>query len=303
MQTLQVFALLFTIGQFLVVQSSKTGDTKEVTSNAKPIIRDIKYIECDICENTMLHIQTKTSFITVPEGTYLSETAIGKLIDDVCEKDDPKSWVRRIDITKVQREDGSDILHLAKQSSYSHCGVECMTIHAGCKKFVEEQLDYERLVSTIHKFRTTNATMKDLPTEVCTVWTKLCPSKHKVPISYQREDFEFKGLSSDEVHSLAEARHKRMENTASSEGEGVMALFDLADDMTGVRAYLYYEQDFRGELSVSAPIRHNTYLGHKWFVKVNNQIVKSWVITAEPTQIYSLSWNDIKRNKKDKKDL
>lgn len=54
-------------------------------------------------------------------------------------------------------------------------------------------------------------------------------------------------------------------------------------------AKLYFEDTFWGDLGFGSNALHvNTYPGHKWNVKVGDEVVKRIVINDEQTQMYSI---------------
>jgi hypothetical protein len=54
-------------------------------------------------------------------------------------------------------------------------------------------------------------------------------------------------------------------------------------------AKLYFEDTYWGELGFGSSALHvNTYPGHKWNVKVGEEVVKTIVINNEQTQMYSI---------------
>lgn len=64
---------------------------------------------------------------------------------------------------------------------------------------------------------------------------------------------------------------------------------NTAEDPALANAELYYEDTFWGPLGpADKPLEVNTYEGHKWNVKVDGKVVKTWHIGAEPRQEFKL---------------
>mmetsp|Transcript_14450 Transcript_14450/g.19826 ORF Transcript_14450/g.19826 Transcript_14450/m.19826 type:complete len:637 (+) Transcript_14450:1-1911(+) len=73
--------------------------------------------------------------------------------------------------------------------------------------------------------------------------------------------------------------------------QSVSASFE-SKDVLGAR--LYWEDQLWEELSPGRPIKVNTFSGHKWNVKIDNDLLVSWVIEdGKPSQRFILSSEDL----------
>eukprot|EP00607_Mallomonas_marina_P002404 CAMPEP_0182428920 /NCGR_PEP_ID=MMETSP1167-20130531/24576_1 /TAXON_ID=2988 /ORGANISM="Mallomonas Sp, Strain CCMP3275" /LENGTH=133 /DNA_ID=CAMNT_0024612137 /DNA_START=546 /DNA_END=947 /DNA_ORIENTATION=+ len=130
---------------------------------------------------------------------------------------------------------------------------------------------------------------------ICHEWLKVCPAKRVLPPDYNRVDIRFNAMDLEEVEEENSKRKAQIKELVTK--KGIEATFQLSDDMKGVRATLYWENTFKEHLSLK-PLKHNTFPNHKWIVKVNDQIVKTWVIKdMEPLQHFVLTWEDILQEK------
>ena len=54
---------------------------------------------------------------------------------------------------------------------------------------------------------------------------------------------------------------------------------NLGNDPTMANAELFFEDQFWGKLGANDPsLQVNTYQGHEWHVRVNGEVVKTWII-------------------------
>lgn len=63
-------------------------------------------------------------------------------------------------------------------------------------------------------------------------------------------------------------------------------------DVIGSR--LFWEDQLWEELQPGRPIKVNTYAGHRWKVKLDNELLKTWTVEAnKPSQRFILSSEDL----------
>jgi hypothetical protein len=60
------------------------------------------------------------------------------------------------------------------------------------------------------------------------------------------------------------------------------------NDPAMAKAELYYESQLWGPLYPDKPLHSNTYEGHRWFVKVNGDVVRSWIIGKDEKQQFEI---------------
>lgn len=280
---------------------------------AKANTKDIKYIQCDTCKKLIQFIKTRVDGYrprddpvdpNAPQGmrpkpvsAALTERDLSRMYDEACVIID-SSWMRKQDIVNTTTAEGKTYLGLKENDYFGSCGVECMTIQAACTLLTDESLDRDQLFSHILKKFKTNATLDGSaknPTfedMVCSEWARVCPAP-PIPASYQREDTEWVALTPEQLRDEGIARFRMKRERAVN--EGVTAIFELAEEMKGTRAFLFFEDSVKGELSSDHPLKHTTYPGHVWKVKINGHVVKTWEIEIEPVQTFTLRWEDVEQ--------
>ena len=84
------------------------------------------------------------------------------------------------------------------------------------------------------------------------------------------------------------ADHQKAKKTQTTNPQLLAKFTNSGKDKSMENAVLYYDEAmFWGKLGPDdPPLRSNTYEGHKWNIKVDDKVVKSWVISAEATQEY-----------------
>ena len=143
-------------------------------SEARPIHKSAKMLECTVCKKAAEELWTKAMDLreTAPykkpsEGMYFDA------IVDICNPDkDLGEWITFLDIT--QSEAGAP-LRLEDQEYLGECRRECRTIAKACAGVFDEHREdmaesfYKRDAASLEKFTS----------RVCNKWAGVCP--HKPP--------------------------------------------------------------------------------------------------------------------------
>jgi len=300
---MHAFLLVIVVTILLQVRVSGKDAKKLIKANKK----DIQYIQCSVCENTFRELRNKVYKLhNTKPPTYVSEMKISQVVDDICNVNE-ESWIRKVDIISYNPNNDTNVsgLKLVYQGGdISRCEVECKTIQESCTKLVDDEVDREHLVSYIQKQINKNHTVrgstknKKFEAMVCNEWLKVCPAKN-LTAGYERADLIFKDIvmTPTEVNQENSRRVDTAFNVARK--EGVLATFELAEDMRGSRVSLFWDKTYKGELSHTNPAKHKTYYAHHWHAKINDKIVKTWTMGSDPVQVYSLSWNEVFDNDKE----
>jgi len=278
--------ILLNVALFLLAFCGVFGGKKE--EKKKLPLSYLKYIACDVCKKAVEGVNYQIMAFSI-----LQEASIDRLFDRVCEAHE-QSWLRKQDIVSELQEDGTKLLKFVEAAPgiVQKCGEECVLIREGCMRFVTETLDRDRAVGLIRQTWLTRSWEVDTVTQqqICGDWEKQCPQKVFMPNSTVHIDYPFVPMAEVDVIGEYEARRIKMEKAATT--TGVTASFDIAEDMAGVRAKLYFNDKYVGRLSQS-PVKHTTFLGHNWVVKINDKVVKTYAIGLEPEQHYTLTWKDV----------
>lgn len=256
--------------------------------------RDVQLITCEVCEHAVSHavgrVQSRSRYTTFDE--------IDRIFAETCDIVKVDSWIRKLDIV-THASNNSVGLVAASGGGIAACGAECLSIRKRCHTLLDEDIDRERVVDyvkTKHSKPTSELVVEDVTGKVCRDWTKVCPSKHKLAAGETRQQDE--PFVAMEVAAVQKERDDQyQEARAYAEKKGITAIFTVADDMKSVRAKLYWNEKFIGDLKDSiTPQRHQTYMGHTWTVKINGKVVKVWGIGVEPVQYFTLTWADIQQD-------
>jgi len=259
---------------------------KEKVANKK----DLKYITCDVCEHAVSHAVGQVR----QRSRYTTFDEIDRIFAETCDIVKTESWIRKLDI--VTHEANRTVgLVSSPEGGISLCGTECLTIRKRCHALVDEDMDRERVVDYVkskHAKPVSELSVEDVTNKVCRDWSKVCPSKHALAAGESRQDEPFVAMTADAVYKERDEQYQ--EARAFAEKKGITAIFSVADDMKSVRAKLYWNDKFIGDMKDSlTPQRHQTYMGHTWTVKINGKVVKVWGIGVEPVQWFTLTWADI----------
>ena len=251
--------------------------------------KDLKLIQCDVCSHAMSHIVGRLR--TLSSGRFATYDEVDRVLEDSCDIVKVDSWIRTLDI----QEQANRTLALVPGGGVSLCGIECMTIRKKCTSMVDEDMDRERIVDHLHTKLKQQAALEadDVKNTVCQQWLKVCPSKHTLPEGEARKDEVFTAMAEADV---AKERQEWSESARLyAQNHGITAIFLMADDMDKVRAKLYFQEKFIGNLNTGGitPQRHQTFMGHTWTVKINGKVVKTWGIGIEPVQYFTLTWADV----------
>lgn len=250
--------------------------------------KDLRYIACDVCEHTISFVVGRLG--TLSSGRFATYDEVDRLFEESCDIVRTDSWIRRLDI----QEQANRTLSLVSGGGVSLCGVECMTIRKKCTDMVDEDMDRERVVDFLHTKVKQQAVVDARATAetVCHKWLKACPAK-TLPAGEVRQDVPFNPMT--EVDAAKERQEWAESARLYAQNHGITAIFLLADDMQKVRAKLYFQEKFIGNLGTGGitPQRHQTFMGHVWTVKINGKVVKTWGIGFEPVQYFTLTWADV----------
>jgi hypothetical protein len=102
-----------------------------------------------------------------------------------------------------------------------------------------------------------------------------------------RQDYDGSPVRQD----LIDAGYIEKVDASSSASQKIKAIFkNSGKDPNMINAVLYYDEAmYWGKLGFNDPPLHsNTFEGHKWNVKVNDIIVKSWVISKSKEQEFTI---------------
>jgi len=113
-----------------------------------PIRSELKYIACEVCEETAAALHGNAEELRAAKGNKLSEEAIGKVVEDICQPDPNQlgAWILNLDI--IER-DGS--LKLRKHKEQGACRRECKTIATSCQDLLDNLDDIDELVVALWK--------------------------------------------------------------------------------------------------------------------------------------------------------
>ena len=282
-----------------VAKPSKKSSVKvRKVERAKANDKDLKHIRCDVCKYVVDDIMRNAiQWITK------TEPALERLFDIAC-KTDTRGWTRMTDIVVNKTSSGESFLALQKETpKVAPCGIECETMVKACNKFVDEVVDRERVVNYFRSHEFLSVPVETHQEKICNEFSKQCPNTFTLTDKdlASRSDEIFLETDLSEVHKEFEKRRKKLQKIATD--KGVSAVFEVSEDVKNVRAKLYYEELYRGELSHSTVIRQNTFFGHRWSARINGRIIKEWAVGIEPLQFFTLTWDDIKERPEAQPDL
>lgn len=251
--------------------------------------KDLKHIECDVCTHSITEIVKK--LWVMPRSTTFDE--VDRIFQETCDTTRVDSWIRKLDI--ITHESNRTVA-LVDSTGISLCGTECQTIRRKCEALLEEDVDRERAVDwMISKLKTgsSNLRLEEAIPKVCKEFSHVCPSKFSLAHTEVRRNEEFKFMTRNAVQDERNEQNSELRELALH--QGITATFSIADDMSSVRAKLYYMSTLIGDLHNRGltPQRHRTYLGHVWTVKINDKVVKQWSIGIERYQYFTLTWADV----------
>lgn len=253
-----------------------------------PNKRDMKHIACDVCERSVSQVVERVQ-LTSRWATF---DEIDRIFSNACDIVKTDSWIRQLDIVT---HDSNRTVGLVSGNGVSACGTECLTIRKKCTNLLDEDIDRERVVDYIkskHSKATSELSFEDVKSKVCNEWNKVCPNKMVLAAGEERHDDAFIAIDPSALQKERDQQYQDARNFA--EKKGITAIFTVAEDMVKVRAKLYWNDKFIGDLKDNlTPQRHQTYMGHVWTVKINGKVVKTWGIGIEPVQYYTLTWGDV----------
>jgi len=105
-------------------------------------------------------------------------------------------WIKRIDITKIDKGNKNFRLALVEPGGISKCGSECLTIAKSCENLLDDDIDRDELLSLLWKNKSTKT---DLVNKVCKSMSSRCKKVITLPKDYTRQDQPFKAQSEKEI--------------------------------------------------------------------------------------------------------
>ncbi|KAJ8599143.1 hypothetical protein CTAYLR_008301 [Chrysophaeum taylorii] len=151
-------------------------------SEARPISKSAKLIECGVCKIATQEVweQTEAARETAPGGR-LGEDDLQEITNSVCDPDlDQGEWITLYD---VEQADVGAPLKLKKEEYLGECRRECRTIAKACRAVYDEYR--EDIAESLYKRDASN--LEKLKSRVCQKWAGVCPAK-KVPPTYAHPD-------------------------------------------------------------------------------------------------------------------
>lgn len=253
-----------------------------------PNKKDMKHIACDVCERAVSQVVERVR-LTSRWATF---DEIDRIFSNACDIVKTDSWIRQLDIVTHE---SNRTVGLVSGNGVSACSTECLTIRKKCTNLLDEDIDRERVVDYIkskHLKATSELSFEDVKSKVCNEWNKVCPNKMVLAAGEERRDDPFIAIDPAALQKERDQQYQDARNFA--EKKGITAIFTVAEDMVKVRAKLYWNDKFIGDLKDNlTPQRHQTFMGHVWTVKINGKVVKTWGIGIEPVQYYTLTWGDV----------
>ena len=141
-------------------------------SEARPIFKSAKQLECTVCKKAMEEIWKEAMNLreTAPYKKPSEDMYFDAIMDICTPEKDLGEWITFYDI--VQADAGAP-LKLESQEYLGECRRECRTIQKSCRSVFDEHREdmaeslYKRDAATLEKF--TN--------RVCNKWAEVCPYK------------------------------------------------------------------------------------------------------------------------------
>eukprot|EP01041_Mallomonas_annulata_P008351 gene8351-17207_t len=229
MSFINLRGVIFTI--ILITCCVVSVDSKTKKKERKVLAKDLPYIACDVCENTIQELYTKVTDLrkTAPYNK-LEEIQVLEEIEAVC-KDDVSAgeWIRRLDIVE-KKEKGKSTLALDEPGGFSKCESECATISLSCNNLLEEELDLDELSALLWKGK---GSMSEIKNKVCQKMTKRCPNKKFLPSKTKREDYPFVPMKEKDLEM------EQLMAKMKASGMGGMSMYNREDmeDMAGGGGY------------------------------------------------------------------
>merc|ERR1712150_47224 len=85
----------------------------------------------------------------------------------------------------------------------------------------------------------------------------------------------------------AEQQQQQKTEPASKHPKAVLATFkNTGVDPILINAELFFEDQFWSELKPGGVASVNTFIGHKWRLKLNGDVIKEWILDSRPEQLY-----------------
>jgi len=129
-----------------------------------PIRSELKYIACEVCEETAAALHGHVEELRKTKGKKLTEEAVNKVVENICQPDPGEvgDWILELDV--IQR-DGA--LKLRKQKEQGACRKECKTIATSCQDLLDNLDEIDELVVSLWKGENKSQIKDSLCSTVC----------------------------------------------------------------------------------------------------------------------------------------
>lgn len=204
---------------------------------------DDKYIGCAVCKEMIDQAFTKVA-IARESAPYkkISEDDIETILGNLCNSEHTiGEWMKMNDIIEVKEGD-IKYLELHKHQGQQKCKEECKSIEKSCRRFFDEEVDMDELMTYLWK----NKSDKDGTIDkACMQMTNRCTKKLPLPSNYKRVDYPFFELSGKDLEMerlMASMKSAGMGGAEIMDGESMQEKmmsgdFGGMDDMYGDDPY------------------------------------------------------------------
>ena len=140
------YSILFALQYIISIAIAK----KEKASIQKV---DLPGIACDVCTLSIenLYGELKELREAAPYNK-ITELQVQEMLENICKTDDKiGEWIRYIDITTIEKNDGKSYAKIEIPGGVSKCESECLTVASSCESLYNTEIDQDDLSDILWK--------------------------------------------------------------------------------------------------------------------------------------------------------